>query len=165
MKNGTRRLTAVGSPFGRHLMPVEAIVAVALLGFAVWWCVLIWSSSWLTGWRTLAGYYPLREPFHGRVHRFESLALGWGNYSGCVRIGSNADGLFLAVMLPFRPGHAPVFVPWSEVRSADFVRKWYGSWLELRFAGCPWVRLRLPERAGKRVAADANRSWAVADVE
>ncbi|HYH65711.1 MAG TPA: hypothetical protein VD866_13525 [Urbifossiella sp.] len=144
-------------------MPVEVIVVVAVLGFAVWWCVLIWSISWLTGWRTLARHYHFTGPFHGRKHRFQHLRLGWSSYSGCVTVGSNADGLSLAVMFLFRPGHQPLFIPWSVVRSAEFVRKWYGSWLELRTTAAPWVRLRLPERLGKRLAADANQSWAAAE--
>ncbi|QDU22485.1 hypothetical protein [Urbifossiella limnaea] len=143
-------------------MPDEAIVAVTILGVAVWWVVLIWSVSWWTGWRTLAHHYHLAGPFHGHTHRFQHVSLGWSNYGGCVTVGSNADGLYLAVMLPFRPGHRPLFIPWVEIKSAEFVRKWYGSWLEFRTAAAPWVRLRLTERLGKRVAADANRAWSAA---
>ncbi|MFO0797224.1 MAG: hypothetical protein U0804_07080 [Gemmataceae bacterium] len=141
-------------------MPVEAVLPLALLGFVVWWCALIWSVSWWTGWRTLARHYHLRAPFPGRVYRFQHISFGWSGYSGCSTVGSNADGLYLAVILPFRPGHRPLFIPWTEVRSAEFVRTWYGSWLELRTAAAPWVRLRLPERLGKRIACDANQSWA-----
>ena len=146
-------------------MPVEAIVVLSLLGFVVWWCLLIWCMSWLSGWRTLARHYHLADRFPGRTHRFQHLSLGWSNYGGCVTVGSNADGLYLAAMLPVRPGHRPLFIPWSEVRSAEFFKKWYGSWLELRTSAAPWVRLRLPERIGKRVAADANQSWAAEGVE
>lgn len=141
-------------------MPPEAIVAAVLAAFAVWWCFLIWAISWLTGWRVLARHYVVHGPFRGREHRFQRLQMGWGNYGGCVTIGTNSDGLYLAVMLPFRPGHPPLFVPWGEVASAEFESKWYGSWLELRFSAAPRVRVRLPERVGKLVAADANRSWA-----
>jgi hypothetical protein len=143
-------------------MHVAASIAVVLLGVFVWWCVLIWSIAWWTGWRSLAHHYHHSGPFHGRTHRFQQISFGWSGYSGCVTVGSNADGLYLAVILPFRPGHRPLFIPWSEVRSADVVRSWYGSWLELRTAAAPWVRVRLTERLGKLVAADANRAWSAA---
>lgn len=146
-------------------MPVEAIIPLTVFGFAIWWVFLIWAISWLTGWRTLARHYHHAGPFHGTTHRFQHISLGWSDYGGCVTVGSNADGLYLAVMLPFRPGHRPLFIPWSDVRSAEYVQKWYGSWLELRPTAAPGVRLRLPKRLGVKVAADANQSWAAAGVE
>ncbi|HEX4614076.1 MAG TPA: hypothetical protein VH092_38190 [Urbifossiella sp.] len=141
-------------------MPEVTILFVIAAGIVLWWCFLLWVIGGLGGWRRLARHYPLREPFSGRLHRFQRLQLGWSNYGGCVTIGTNADGLYLATILPFRPGHPAMFIPWAEVAAAEFVRKWYGSWLELRFAAAPRLCLRLPERVGRVVAAGANQSWA-----
>lgn len=144
-------------------MPDVAVPFAVGSGITLWWCVLLWVIGGLGGWRTLARHYPLREPFSGHLHRFQRLQLSWCNYSGCVTVGTNTDGLYFATIFLFRPGHPPVFIPWSEVASGEFVRRWYGSWLELRFAAAPRLRLRLPEPVGRRVAADASRSWAAAD--
>ena len=144
-------------------MPPEAIVALVVIGSVAWYWFVLCLNSWLFGWWELARHYKLDGPYGGRKHRFQSVGLGWGNYGGCVTVGTNADGLNLAVLLPFRPGHPPLFLPWGEVVSAEFGSKWYGDWLELRFAAAPRVRLRLPGRLGKLVAADANRSWAAGE--
>jgi hypothetical protein len=144
-------------------MPPEAVAALVVVGFTLWWCFVLWLSGWMSGWRALARHYRTDGPFHGRIRRFQSIALGWGNYGGVTTVGTRADGLYLAVLLPFRPGHPPLFIPWGEVTSAEFGSRWYGDWLELRFAAAPRVRLRLSGRLGKLVAADANRSWAVGE--
>jgi hypothetical protein len=36
------------------------------------------------------------------------------NYGGCLTVGSDAAGLYLAVMFLFRVGHPPLFIPWDE---------------------------------------------------
>lgn len=140
-------------------MPPEAIVALVAVGVVLWWCFVIWCCSWLSGWRTLARHYLLREPFHGRRHYFQRLQLWWSNYGGCVAVGTNADGLYLAVLFLFRPGHPPLFIPWGDVLRAEVVRRWYGSWFEFRFAATPRLSVRMSERLGRAVVEDANRSW------
>ncbi len=44
--------------------------------------------------------------------------LGQVTYSGCLTIHSSAEELHLSVLLPFRPGHPPVFIPWDAVYNA-----------------------------------------------
>jgi hypothetical protein len=141
-------------------MPPEAAVALVAVGFVLWWCLILWGSAWLFGWRALARHYRTREPFAGSRRRFRTLQLGWANYSGCATVGTNADGLYLAVLFLFRPGHPPLFIPWADVLNAGLVRRWYGSWFEFRFAASPRLAVRMSERLGRAVAADANRSWA-----
>ncbi|MEZ5977645.1 MAG: hypothetical protein R3F34_05435, partial [Planctomycetota bacterium] len=50
--------------------------------------------------------------------------------------GVGPSGLFLATALPFRLGHPPLFVPWSDVR-ARRAKTWLGSAVELGFTKAP----------------------------
>ncbi len=88
-------------------MPDIAIPFLIAAGIALWWCFLLWVIGGLAGWRSLARHDPLREPFAGRLHRIQRIRIGWGNYGGCVYVGTSADGLYLAVIVLFRPGHPP----------------------------------------------------------
>ena len=40
---------------------------------------------------------------------------GLAHYRNCLVIGANPAGLYLAVFLPFRVAHPPLFIPWNEV--------------------------------------------------
>lgn len=141
-------------------MPVWGWPVVVPVAFVVWWCFVVWLVGSVFGWGRLASRYPARESFPGTPHRFKSGKVGLANYSGVLTVGASADGLYLAVLFPFRPGHPPLFIPWADV-TAKVVRPWLaGEWLEFRFAQCPRTVLKLPAKLGHRLAADANRSWA-----
>ncbi len=50
------------------------------------------------------------------------------HYGNCLTIGADTAGLKLSVLFPFRPGHPPLFIPWSEIsvtrrRNLLFVRQ------------------------------------------
>jgi len=40
----------------------------------------------------------------------------WGNYHNCANFGADEAGLYMAVFPLFRIGHAPLFIPWSEIQ-------------------------------------------------
>ena len=139
-------------------MPNWVLAAAAPLGFAVWWAVVLCIIGWLSGWQALASRYPGSSPFEGVRRRFQRIHLGWAGYNNCVTIGTNADGLHLSLFWLFRPGHPPIFVPWSEI-TARMTRKWWSTVLELRFAAAPSIAVRLSEQLGRQIAADAAQSW------
>lgn len=140
-------------------MPAWGWSLVIPLAFILWWCWLIWVMAHINGWSNLGHHYRTSGSFHGTVRRFRSGRLGWSNYGGCLTVGTNPEGLYLAVLFLFRPGHPPLFIPWPDVR-ATFIRGWLASRLELRFEKYPLVTLRLPAHLGRQIAADASRSWA-----
>ncbi len=37
------------------------------------------------------------------------------NYGGCLTIVVNSEGIGLSILWPFRAGHPPLFIPWSEI--------------------------------------------------
>ncbi len=48
----------------------------------------------------------------------QSGSVGRVSYRSCLTVHRSAEGLFLSVLLPFRPGHPPLFIPWNAVRNA-----------------------------------------------
>ncbi len=76
----------------------------------------------------------------------QSGKIGRAAYKGCLIIHSSPEGLHLSVLLPFRPGHPPFFIPWDAVRNATTHRF---LWIKgVTFdAGSPSVAtLQLPEK-------------------
>jgi hypothetical protein len=109
-------------------------------------CVSLPLVSLLGGWRRLSEFFPATNPPEGQRFRMQSGSVGWVNYSSCLTIYSNADGLYLSVMLPFRMGHPPLFIPWGEIHDAT-TRRFLGMEDVVFQIGTPSIaKMRLPKK-------------------
>jgi hypothetical protein len=116
-------------------------IAIPVLLVVFWFGVSNLLAT-LSGWRALARAYGAPPP-PNISRKITGGRVGRVAYNGCLVVGA-AEGLALSVLLPFRPGHRSVFVPWSEVtvgQEAAFVA---GAKL-LLFGRAPDVTLELPE--------------------
>lgn len=132
--------------------------ALPLLGFVGIWFFLCNIIGYTSGWWSLARSYRHNGHFDGKCRRFRNVRMNSGNY-GTMTVGADARGLYLAAFFLFRPGHPPLFIPWADV-TVILVKGWFWTrYLELTFVMTPGVRLQIPEKYGKQLAADANRAW------
>jgi hypothetical protein len=118
-------------------IPPYAFVAL----FPVLWFAICELLAFVGGWRRLAEHYPHSGPAPAETARFRSGRVGWVNYNNCLIVGAAPTGLYLSVLLPFRPGHAPLLIPWNDVRAEP-----EGGWLKrvrLQFSRAPSVGFRL----------------------
>lgn len=123
----------------------------ALLPAFVWggWLLVSLLLSTMGGWRALADPYLARSPFSGKRFHLRSAQFGgYVNYGGCLTLGSGPTGLYLAVLLPFRMGHPPLLVPWSDIAARE-TRSWLFPTVELRFARVPGASIRLSRRLAR----------------
>lgn len=134
----------------------EILLIVAAV--VLWWAFVLNVIGLLSGWSSLAHHYRARAPFDLTQTFLGSGRLGLSNYGGCLVFGVNADGLSLKVFFPFRPGHPPLFIPWSDI-DASAVEGWIFGYLDLRFRQAPGVRLRVAASLGAKIITAANRSW------
>ncbi len=64
----------------------------------------------------LARRFRANEPFYGETWGWQSARFrGWCSYNNCLTVGANQEGLYLAVMLPFRLFLPPLLIPWQEI--------------------------------------------------
>lgn len=128
------------------------------LAVAVWVAILNVLAR-VGGWATLAEVYPAAGLFEGDRWWFQSAQLRWRvNYGGVLTVGANPRGLYLSVLLPFRIGHPPLFIPWTDISINE--RKGLGaSYFEFRFRRAPGIPVRVMERLGRRMAEAAGRAW------
>ncbi|NIO04343.1 MAG: hypothetical protein GTN74_06920 [Proteobacteria bacterium] len=120
--------------------------------FIVLWGVICHLISLMGGWRELAREYQMEGPFSGELFRFQSAQMrGRTNYSACLTVGGNVEGLYLSVLFVFRPGHPPLFVPWSEISGTIEKRKWF-SRVTLRFQRCPSIPFVISTRLSERIS-------------
>jgi hypothetical protein len=135
-------------------LPPYAIVVAA----PVLWLALCQLLGLVSGWRRLAELYPHSGVVPDGVVRFRSGRMGWIDYGNCLVVGAAEAGLYLAVLLPFRPGHPSLFVPWHDVHAEPA-----GGWRKhvgLRFARAPSVAFRLAGEHPEIVRRAAGRPGA-----
>jgi hypothetical protein len=117
----------------------------------LFWIVVCRGIAQLSGWRTLAEAYPLLSDPTGGKLRFQSATLRWSsNYTGIVHMSVNHQGLALSVFAIFRPGHAPMFIPWADIRAE--VRPGLIPSVRLRFARKPAIPFIIGKPLAERLA-------------
>ena len=86
------------------------------LFLAVWYGSMV-LIAWVGGWSALAGVYRAETPVaaaHEWRNKYGKMRYGTG-YNGCLNIAANPMGMQLSLWKMFRPGHPPLFIPWSDV--------------------------------------------------
>jgi len=116
--------------------------------FVVVWCGVSVLIGIVGGWRRLAETYRAQGDFDGPRWRFTSARMRFSvNYNGCLILGANAGGLYMATLLLFRLGHPALFVPWSDVGVVERSGLVF-KYLEFSFVKAPGVTLRVRRRLG-----------------
>ena len=88
--------------------------------FVAIWLAVTLLLSLMSGWARLAKIYPARAKFEAEQWHFVSGQLrNFVSYRNCLTVGANADGMHLSILLPFRVGHPPLFIPWSDIAVAE----------------------------------------------
>src|SRR5437868_1249525 len=130
---------------------IEILLAFGF--FVIVWLVVLNLIALIGGCTRLARSYRAPAHFDGTCWRMRS---GMGrfsvHYGNCLQLGANVEGLRIAVLFPFRPGHPPLFFPWSDI-AIQYERMWLSRWARLEFAQEPGVPLYLPERLMEKIAA------------
>ena len=73
--------------------------------------------SYIGGWHSLADQFRTERkvPEHRRRMQSASMRLMMG-YNNALTLGSNVEGIYMAVTFPIFAGHPRMFIPWAEVR-------------------------------------------------
>lgn len=138
----------------------EILVPILILAIPTFWLVVLHLIALASGWTLLSNHYRFTGEAPRNRWRWQSAQLRFGiAYSGVLQVGVSPAGLFLSAVLPFRPAHPPLRIPWSdiEVSSGRFAGQRY---YELRFRQAPRVPFRISARLYERLAAAAGPAWA-----
>jgi hypothetical protein len=116
------------------------VFPLVVLGFLAFWPLLCLLIARLGGWAGVAKRFAARRRPEGAHFNGLSLQIApTTNYGGCVSATFSRDGLWLAPIWLFRPGHRPLLLPWDLV----------GAPVERRVL---WVRqIYLPIQTGRRL--------------
>ncbi|NDQ57712.1 MAG: hypothetical protein GZ088_11630 [Acidipila sp.] len=131
-----------------------------LILLAVVFSVISFLISFLSGWHELAGEYPLSGTFHGQRWRFRSANMRWGTrYGNCLTFGADQTGLFVSVVFPFRFGHPPLSIPWSEISVRPMRYFFISERAEFRFRRAPSIPFYVSPALAEDLRAAAGSAW------
>lgn len=100
-------------------------------------------------WRYLSENYGAAGSRVLEKRRMQSAVLlglnGYNSLKGIVTIGRHDTGVSFRVMAPFSLFHAPLFIPYTDIKGAR--TRWYidGPSTELEFTHAPDVKMIMPE--------------------
>jgi hypothetical protein len=75
----------------------------------------------------------------------------WAKYNGCLIVGANQEGLYLSILLPFRIGHSPLFIPWKDVSMTE-TQTLFSRGIAMSFACCPSIPLTMSKSLFQKIS-------------
>lgn len=123
--------------------------------FVTFWCAVCFLVSFISGWFTLARHFKKQTepygdsktagPFSYTVYmRF------WSHYSSLIRITAAGDALYLSILLPFRMGHPPLCIPWSEIKFSR-TKFLFVTYVVLTLGSKEQIPLRITQRMARNL--------------
>lgn len=83
--------------------------------FPLFWCAVCIGLAKSGGWTEMAKRWNAPSVVRCEKRYFRSGSVKKVQYSGSLIAGAAREGLYLSVLLPFRPGHTPLLLPWKEL--------------------------------------------------
>lgn len=123
--------------------------------FLAIWCLNCWFLSWQSGWKYLSKRFGVRSEFLAEVTRvgrypFELCFRCWLDYTNIAWIAPEEDALYLSVVFPFRIGHPPLRIPWSEI-SIGTTKVIWRKYLVFTLGSTEKIPMRISERMTRKL--------------
>ena len=134
---------------------------VFVFAFVAFWIAIGHLISMIGGWRSLAARYAGDAgQFTGRRWHMQSGAMRWTTrYGNVLTIGADSGRMYLAVMVLFRSGHPPLYIPWAEIEIAER-RGWIFPYVVFTFKSEPGIYLTVSKKLGLQIAREGGRAVA-----
>ena len=132
------------------------------IAFAIGWCVILYGISVIGGWRHLAKRFRCSTPIIGTTWQLQSAGVRhywYSNYGSCIKVIANEDGIGLSVLLPFRIGHPPMFIAWSEILVSQVKRFIFFKRVRLTFPKEPSIWIEISPKLAEKIQQAICHEW------
>jgi hypothetical protein len=116
------------------------LIPIAFPAMWVFVCLLLTRMS---GWMRLSALYQIASEDLPPLRHFVTGRFNSVNYNACLRVASTTEHLYVSVLLPFRPGHPGLRIPWSEINIQNPTKGILGRTASLTVEG---IAIELPNR-------------------
>jgi hypothetical protein len=94
---------------------IAVVIPLFVVCFSALWLFVCALLSWISGWRALGQEYRCDVKFAGPTWTWQTGHMRGVGFRNTLTVGAERRGLYLAMMLPFRFCHPPLFIPWSHI--------------------------------------------------
>ena len=122
------------------------------------WCSLTWAMGRFSGWSELARRFRQEAIVAGPSFHFQSARIGTVSYNCCFVLRVTRQGLGLSVLLPFRFGHRPLFIPWDQFRDVTVTRILWQRSIHARVGAPVSTEVSLPSVVGEYLLPKSSGS-------
>jgi hypothetical protein len=131
--------------------------------FIALWAIVGFVIGQISGWALLSRRFRDSAASHPYQWHFESARMRtlWGSYHSVIKFGADETGLYMSVFLPFRVGHAPLFIPWAEIQVSSGVRGLLFKSRKLRLGRQESVPLLIGVSLADKIQSAAGQAWPV----
>lgn len=145
------------------MSPLQTMILTSsfIVGIPLFWCGLIWFIGMLTGWQKLSRVYPKNQPIAGeKFFCMRSMRIGrMGGYNNALTIGISDQGMSLAMPLPFRMGHPPIFIPWEDMIAEKVTYLKWISMIQLTLLKLPDIHLHFEQKLADKLQEASKGYW------
>jgi hypothetical protein len=125
------------------------------------WLLVGATISFVGGWCSLAKVYRTRMPFNGAKWGMQSGRMRLlANYNNVLTLGVSQQGLYLASMFLFRFMHAPLLVPWTEIK-VQRSNGWVFEYVTFTLGHELAIPLRIRGNLATKLRESAGNGWPV----
>jgi len=78
-------------------------------------------TAYISGWKSLSAQYATTR-LTTVDYTYQSGMVGWISYNNILQVGITPAGLYLAMPKFFSFGHAPLLVPWTQVKYISTIK-------------------------------------------
>jgi len=134
------------------LSPYWSILLIPLV-IAVY-CSGLYLNGLSSGWYALSKRFRAQSKFLGQLKStrpyFNVCMKNWDDYSGIIRIAAEEDSLYLSVVFPYRIGHPPLRIPWTEIQFGKTKFLWR-RYVVLTLGDQEHIPMRISERMARKL--------------
>jgi hypothetical protein len=136
------------------LAQIAPWLALALFGFAIFWCLVTFLLSRMSGWATIAAAYPAGEVLSPSSRwAWQSAFMNLNTkYNASLTVVADPQAVHFSVFAPFAVGHRPFSVPWPDIH-AEMRQLLLMQRVALTFTRAPGVTMLIPPKLAERLAA------------
>lgn len=133
---------------GTNTAMIVVFVLVAFpIFFTAMWVGVTLLMSLIGGWGRVAKHYPAAgKPEGGRELHYVTGMFGMARYKHVLTVITTDAGLYIANRTVFRPGHPPLFIPFSAVVHPRKQTLFFWEYVAFDIGSPPLASVRLPSK-------------------
>lgn len=133
---------------GQNTLLIALFVLVAFpVFFSALWVSITLLMSFIGGWGRLGkSYAATGRPSDGRVLRHVTGMFGMARYKHVLTVITTNDGIYIENRAIFRPGHPPLFIPFSAIVDPRKQTLFFWEYVAFDIGFPPIASVRLPSK-------------------